>query len=160
MSYGNSVTELTQKAVGQYGYIIKIDTTGLLAYKIEMVQAQILPINTPAVISSPVSNAVLYNYLNDPNCPNLAFNYSNNQCSIFFKIDAFPYTSTTRYALFGKRISQNCLTDADYLDCPNKHLNLLTYYCLSLGYTTVKKGVPTYIKEAIEANEREALDGG
>lgn len=155
MAYGSSVTNVTQNAIGLYGYIIKINTAELLAQTIDSVQAQVSPSSTPETVSGSVSIAALYNYLDSTECPDLAYNYSDGECSIFFKTTVFDYTAATRFALFGKRKAQNCTSDADLLDCPDKDLNLLAAYCLQTAYGLKKGGVPKWIYETIKNGEAE-----
>lgn len=85
MPFGNKVTDYTQAALGNYGYTLKIDVTSLLMHKINAVQAQKDPNDTFAPVVSEVTIDVLQSYLNEVNCPRLAFNYSDGQATMFFK---------------------------------------------------------------------------
>jgi hypothetical protein len=154
MAFGSSVSYLTQNAVGSYGYIVKINTAELLAERIEAVQAQDSSSDTPEPVEGNTSISALYAYLNDSACPDLAYNYSDGECSIFFKTSVFPYEATTRYALFGKRKAQNCTSDSDLLDCPDRDLNLLIAYCLDVAYQLKKNGTPKWIYDKIKIAER------
>lgn len=152
--YGSMVTNLIQNGIGTAGYIVKINTADLLAETIESVQAQASPTSTPDPVSGAVGIDALYGYLNDSDAPDLAYNYSDGECSIFFNTTTFPYSATTRYALFGKRKAQNCTSDADLLDCPDRDLNLLSLYCLQLAYALKKGGTPKWIYDKIKVEER------
>lgn len=154
MAYGSIITNVSQNAIGSIGYIVKINTAELLAETIESVQAQASPSSTPDPVSGPVGISALYGYLNDTESPDLAYNYSDGECSIFFKTTVFAYSATTRYALFGKRKAQNCTSDADLLDCPDRDLNLLSLYCLQLAYALKKSGTPKWIYDRIKTEER------
>jgi hypothetical protein len=156
--FGSTVTQLVQHAVGTYGYILKIDTSVLLAESISSVVAQASAIETPAPVSGSTIIATLYSYLEDVNCPDLAYNASNSECSIFFKTSEFPFVDDTRYALFGKRKSQNCSNDNDYLDCPDRDLHLLIAYCLELSYAISKGGVPKWVTDKIKTEEKRVRD--
>lgn len=155
MAFGSSVTGLTQQAEGTYGYIVKINTANLLAQTIESVQAQTATDDTPEPVSGQTQVSSLYGYLNDSNAPDLAFNYSDGECQIFFNTSVFPYDALTRFALFGKRKAQNCESDGDLLDCPDRDLNLLLAYCLQTAYSLDKNGVPKWIYDRIKTGERE-----
>lgn len=67
--------------------------------------------------------------------------------------NSYPYTSTTRFALFGKRKPQNCTDDSDELDLPDRDLSLLNAYCLSISYGLKKTGVPKWINTNIKEGE-------
>lgn len=154
MAFGSIVTNLTQNAIGSYGYIVKINTADLLAETIESVQAQDDPATTPEPVTGQVSIATLYSYLDDSGCPDLAYNYSDGECSIFFKTTEFAYSATTRFALFGRRKAQNCTSDADLLDLPDRDLNLLAAYCMQLAYALKKGGIPKWIYETVKNGEQ------
>jgi hypothetical protein len=155
MAFGSTVANLVQNAIGSAGYIVKINTADLLAEKIEAVQAQAGPSSTPEPVEGSTSIAGLYEYLNDSDCPDLAYNYSDGECSIFFKTTVFAYSATTRYALFGKRKAQNCTSDADLLDIPDRDINLLAAYCLGTAYALKKGGTPKFVKDTIKNAEQE-----
>lgn len=155
MAFGSAVTGVAQNAVGSYGYIVKINTAELLAETIEAVQAQDSTSDTPEPVVDAVSIAALHGYLNDSACPDLGFSFSDGECSIFFKTSVFPYVSTTRYALFGLRKAQNCTADGDYLDCPDRDLNLVFAYCLQLAYNLKKSGTPKHIYDTIKNGEKD-----
>ena len=219
MSFGNKVTDFVQSAIGLYGYTLKIDVTALLIYQVNSVQAQKNANDTYPPVLSEVSSEVIQGYLNDVNCPRLAFNFGDGQCTIFFKgdgsnipiwvadtsyavgdvvssvagdqhfkcitagvsdgseptwsetevnddntaqwqfvsaipiADSFPYTSTTRFALFGSRKAQDADDDSTVLDFPDKDLQLVLDYALALAWGTVKKKVPDSVSTSIEVEE-------
>ena len=154
MAFGTSVSALSQSAIGLYGYIIKINTANLLAQTITSVQAQASPTTTPEPVSGATTYAALYAYLDEANCPDLAYSYADGECSIFFKTSIFAYAAETRVALFGKRKAQNCDDDSDLLDVPDKDLNLLVAYCLKLAYSLKIGGTPKYVQNLVDNNEQ------
>ena len=87
--FGSSVTQLT-RSIGTAGYIVKINTADLLVEKIESVQAQAGPSSTPEPVSGSIGIDALYGYLNDSECPDLAYSYGDGECSIFFNATVFP----------------------------------------------------------------------
>ena len=100
--FGTPVTDYTQYGKGQFGYILKINLTAHLFELIESIQAQISEFSTPEPVIEEVDIATLYSYLNDEGCPDLAFNWNNGVCSIFFKedgTDVLAWAIDTRYAV-------------------------------------------------------------
>lgn len=85
MAFGSKVTDFAQSVAGYYGYIIKMDVTSLLMHKVNAVQAQKDPDDTFAPVIGEVKIETLGSYLNEVNCPRLAFNYSDGQVTVFFK---------------------------------------------------------------------------
>lgn len=154
MAFGSSVTNLSQYAIGSAGYIVKINTAELLAETIEAIQAQASPSSTPAPVSGPTSVSNLFSYLNSSEGPDLAFSSSDGECNVFFNTTTFPYSATTRYALFGKRKPQNCVSDSEYLDLPDRDLNLLFAYCMEMAYAMKKGGTLKGTYERIKVLER------
>lgn len=152
--FGSSVTNLSQYGIGSAGYVVKINTAELLAERIESIQAQASPSSTPEPVSGQTTVDALFSYLNDSNAPDLAYNYSDGECNVFFNTTTFPYVATTRYALFGKRKPQNCTSDADYLDVPDRDLTLLLAYCMDIAYTMKKGGTIKGIYDKIKILER------
>ena len=72
---------------------------------------------------------------------------------------SYPYLATTRFALTGRRKSQNAISDADLLDLPDKDLSLLEAYSLQSAYRISKGGyVPRDILKTIAIEERRIID--
>lgn len=155
MAFGQSITDITRDSIGTYGYIAKVNTVDLKTYVIEEVQAQADPSDTPAPVTAGVSRDTLFAYLNDSGCPDLAFCDAEGECNIFLKTSEFPYLSTTRIALFGKRIAQDATTDSDKLDVPDRDIELVKAYALKDAYITKKNGyVPKGVSDTIKVEER------
>jgi hypothetical protein len=153
LAFGSSITGLAQQAIGTYGYVVKIDTTTLLASVIDSIQLQASASDTPEPIVTPVTLDVLLSYPDDANCPTAAFASSDGECWIFLDVSDYPYVTTTRLALIGRRKPQNVSSDYEYLDMPDKDLNLAIAYCLKLAYVLKKAGCPKWIKDHIDAGE-------
>lgn len=67
----------------------------------------------------------------------------------------FPYSSTTRLALFGYRNAQGTTSDSDKLDLPDKDINLLKAYVLKDAYMMSKRGyVPKSVEDTIKTEEK------
>ena len=154
MSFGNSITEFSQVAVGTTGYTIKCDTTSLLFDKLNQVQAQASATDTPSPAVAEVTQAQLQQYLNSASAPDLAFNYGNGEATIFFKTSVFPYEETTRFALFGLRNIQKCTSDSDFLDVPDKDFALVQAYALEQAGIISKGAAQKNILDTIEDEER------
>ena len=159
MAFGNSVTDFV-KIEGNSGYIIKVDITGLLYDKINKVQAQSSPTNTPVPVISESTLSDLQSNLNEVACPDLAFNSSGSEINIFFSTAIFPYVSTTRFALFGLRNAQIALVDTDNLDVPNRDVRLVSLYALETLYIASKGTATRDINNGIDAEEKRIRDEG
>lgn len=155
MAFGSMVTNLLQQAIGTNGYVIKADVSILLASSIESIQIQAAPADTPEPFTTSTSLDVLLSYLNNAGSPIAAFSSTDSECWIYLDTAEFPYTSTTRFALIGKRRPQNLASDYEYLDLPDKDLNLVIAYCLELAYSLKKNGVPKYVYDSIKKGEKD-----
>ncbi len=153
MGFGNKITDYAQTAIGSYGYTVKIDTTALLFENIADIQAQASASSTPAPSIGEVPLSTLMGYLNDVNCPNLSYNFSNGEITICFNTIAFPYVDATRFALFGLRKAQAATSDGDFLDFPDKDRRLALNYALREAYEIIKGKCPQDIQEIIDDEE-------
>ena len=162
MAFGNAVTDVSQRAVGTYGYTISIDTTGLYAYKITFVQAQDDSGATP-VLSDPSGSSVsiktLQEYLEDASCPDIAFNYAHGICTIFFKTSVYPYVSDTRFAMFGQRDSLKFYADGDKADFPDSEAALFNAYVIKHAALLTNKPIPSDVARIIQKREYEIKNG-
>lgn len=128
MAFGTLITDISQSARGLFGYLLKINTANLAAYSIDAVQAQVGAYDVPIPATQEVSKNVLQSYLNDENCPLLAFNYGNGELNIFCKgtgADVPALVVATEYAI------------GDYVLKSNK-----VYKCITSGITADPS--PTY----------------
>jgi hypothetical protein len=85
MAFGNKVTDFPQFAIGIGGYIIKVQTTDILASVIDHVQAQDDSKDTQVVAADETDIVTLHNLLDNLVPPHLAFNNKEGEVSIFFK---------------------------------------------------------------------------
>ena len=155
MAFGNKVTDFSQVAVGTVGYTIRIDTVSLLAYNIEFVQAQDSATSTPEPATQEVSLAVLQSYLNSTGAPDLAFNYSYNECTIFLKTSVFPYEDTTRVGLYGTRNPLKLESLDQKLDIADQDLDLFIAFVRKHAAELVGKAVPYDVQKKIKEAKAE-----
>jgi hypothetical protein len=153
--FGTSVIGITQMAVGTYGYVIRIDTTALRSYDITGVQAQSSAIFTPAPTMTEVSLDILMSYLEDSECPDLAYHYGYGEVYIFFKTTVFAYATDTRFALIGKRNPIKLTSLDDNLDIADKDLDLFVAYVLKYAAILSRQAVPFEIEKTIKQKEQE-----
>ena len=155
MAFGNKVTELTQIAIGTTGYVVRIDTTSLIAYSITGVQAQASASDTPEPVTSEVSLNVLMSYLNDTDGPDLAFYYGYGEVYIYFNTTTFPYVDTTRFILIGKRNPLKATSGTDKLDIADKDLELFMAYAIKYAAILSNEPIPYSIEKIIREKELE-----
>ena len=151
---GNAVTEFSKLVEGTTGYVIKVNTAALLFEKVNSVQAQAESADTPEPVTAETTLNIIQGYLNDTGCPDLAFNHDRSTITIFFKTSAFPYISTTRFALFGLRKAQATTAGTDYIDCPEKDIELAQHYALDIAYKLKKTIAPDTILDRISELEQ------
>lgn len=155
MAFGNKVTELSQIAVGTVGYVVRADTTSLLAYSITAVQVQADPADTPAPVTEENSLDTLLGYVNDTEAPDAAFNYGYGEVHIFLKASVYAYITTTRFVLIGKRNPIKITDLEDKLDIPDKDMELFLSYCLKYGALLTGNQVPYTVDKTIREKELE-----
>ena len=154
MAFGNPVTDFDQQAIGDYGYIVKIDAVSLLALEVDAVQAQASASSTPSPVTAETTRNAIEGYLNDSACPDLAFNFSGSDVLVFFKTSVFAYASDTRIALFGKRFAQNVSDDATKMDILDDDIALLLAYMMQLAALSLKNTKLKYIEDWVETEEK------
>jgi len=155
MAFGNSVTDFSQISIGTVGYTIRIDTTGLRAFRVRFVQAQASASDTPSPVTSEVALETIQEYLNSNVAPDLAFNFGYGEVTVFFKISVFPYTTNTRIALFGERNPVAMVQPDDKADFADQDLELFTNYVLKHAYILQKIPVPGNIERRIRELEND-----
>jgi hypothetical protein len=153
MAFGNAVTEFSQVAVGAYGYTIRVDASTLRPHKIANIQIQASPTSTSAPVTNEVSANVLSGYLENSDCPDVAFNFSGSEVLIFLKTAIYPYISTTRLAFGGLRNAQETTADTDYIDVPARDIDYLCALCMARAYKLQQRNMPQAIREDIELHE-------
>lgn len=122
MAFGSKVTDFPQSAVGLFGYTLKIDLTSLLFHSVTEVQAQVGPANTPEPFLTEEKLPAVQSYLNNPNCPRLAFNYSDGNVTLFFKEDGSDvpvWVADTMYEA-GDFVQGNIGADAAIFQAANR----------------------------------------
>jgi len=163
MAFGNSIIDVSQASVGTYGYTIKVDCTGLYAYTITFVQAQDDSGATP-ILSAPSGDSVslktLQEYQEDSSCPDIAFNWSQGLCTIFFKTTVYPYSADYRFALFGYRNSLKFYSSNDRADFPDGDMELFIAYVIKHAALVSNKPIPHDVNRIIQKREYEIQNGG
>lgn len=142
-----TVTDYSQALTGTYGYLIKIDLQTLLYEKLKTVYA-----GTP--VSGDMEKNALLIYLEDPKCPDVAYNYSGKELTIFFKTAKFPFLETTVFDLFALREAQKAVLDTDYIDVPDKDLQLYLDFIIEEACNLTDQRVPQSVQERIRLNQQ------
>lgn len=142
--------------IGTFGFIIKIDVTENLPYDIKWVQAENSSgIKTP-VNNSPVSLESLLGYIDDANCPDLAWHYSSKELHIFFA----NYDGDQEFLRFGYGgyREPQYMTSADTADCRPSDIELAKMYVIEMVHRDNGIMVPYKIRQRIEELEQEIID--
>jgi hypothetical protein len=159
MAFGNPVTDFNQIAIGANGYLIRINTTQLLAEEVKMLQIQSGTSELPTPFSAEETPVQVKSYPeSDGEVPNASFNFSGMECLVFLKSSKYPYTATTRLALDGYRTVQTVTDEDDLLDVPNKDIPLLTALVLKRMYAISGGGIPQGVEEEIDKQFKEIDD--
>lgn len=153
--FGNKVTDVDVFAEGSNGYVIRVDTTSILAYSITGIQAQIGPSDTPEPVTEETTLPELLSFLNDGDSVDLAFNYGYGEVYIFFKASIFPYVDTTRFILIGKRNPLKLASFNSKLDIADKDIELFLAYAIRTASLLARESVPFQIEKTIKAKEQE-----
>lgn len=148
MAFGLAVADYNIDT-GTYGKIIKVDVATYLPHLINLVQGESGSNIKSSSITTPVTLPVLQDYLEDSDCPNIAYNLGSEILTIFFKNDVYD----TRFSFGGKRKSQKLVNDSDLLDVKNERLPLLSLYARDFAYLALKKRSDEDILEQIEELE-------
>lgn len=159
MAFGSKITDLEQAGVGTNGYLVRINTTPILAEDVKMVQVQASPTELPTPYDTEMSASALKALPESTDTvPDVAFNYSQTECLVFLKSSVFPYVDATRIALDGYRTIQAAVNVTDLIDVANKDIPLLTSLALRNMYRNRGSSIPQSIQESIEQQFKEIDD--
>lgn len=146
-----SVTLFTRHGIGTEGYIIKRKVSDLNATSISFIQ-----INTDTASSDPITSetaiTTLHSYINDASCPDVAYSLNGDTLTIFLKDTVYPYSATTKFAIYGKR---NAIANSGYVDVPSNLLELFINYCIREAAQILGRVVPSEVKLNIQSLEAE-----
>lgn len=130
--FGHSVTTYGQYSAGIYGYIIAIDLSKLYIKSISGIQ--------PAVDSGGLYNynvetnetslVDLQDYINDVDCPMIAYAIASDIIYIFFRNTELPYSSSTLFTIYGIRYPKPVTSLSQNLDIRENETELLFNYAL------------------------------
>ena len=126
---GQVITNFPQYSVGTYGYTIQVDLTYLYASSIDIIQ-----LDNNGVSSLPITQKTalvsLQGYINDIACPNIAYSVDSDILTLFVKTSAYPYTDTTKFVIYGKRLAITIGSLNDNVDISDKDMELFLNYCI------------------------------
>lgn len=125
MAFGLAVSDYTLR-VGTYGNIIKLNIKDHLPYKILWVQGEDDAGNKSVLEDTGVSLATLVEYLDAPDCPDIAWSLNGVELSIFFKQGAYD----TRFAYEEKRHPKTLSEVTDSIDIPEDLIPLYRLYVM------------------------------
>ena len=154
MSTNITITTLDQVQTGTYGYLVKLDTTNILAYDINFIQAfGVIASASGNPTSGSVTTETLASYLELSSCPDLAFNYTHGMLTMFFKTSTWPYTTDTEITLFGKRNAIKLTNENDNADFPDELIELFSAYAIKFASMLKGKAVPANAARTIMREE-------
>lgn len=146
--FGNSVTEKDKFTDGTYGYTVAVDLTPWNARTISSVLA-----SDDGTVSDPIVGStdltVLLKYVNQSDCPDLAYNVGSDILTIFFKASVYPYQSTTKYLATGYRSALPVASLSDFPDIKNSNLELFCLLSVQKAATILNKKIPQNIQDRI-----------
>lgn len=144
MAFGLAVADYDIQT-GTYGKTIKVNISTYIPRTVNYLQGEDDSGIKSDPVESEVSLAVLQSYLEDSECPDLAFNYANETLTIFFKNDEYD----TRFAFGGTRKPQSVSSSEDLLDIPDEHLDLVSVYARKIAWLLKKRMVDRDIQNKI-----------
>ena len=146
--YGNRVTEKDKFTDGMYGYTVAIDLTALNARSIVSVAASDAGLAFDPVVT-PIDLITLQGYINDPDCPDLAYSLGSDILTILFNHSTLPYASTTQYTVTGYRSALPIASVTDNLDIKNRYLELFVLLSIQKAAVLLNRTLPAELKQRI-----------
>lgn len=159
MAFGNKVTDLDQISVGAYGYIVRADTTSILAYDVLGLQAQSTTSDTGTPTETNLELAALMALVNDSECDDLAYSFTPGEVYLFFKISVYPYVDDTRFALIYERNPLKMTSSNSIVDIDDSDMELFMAYAIKHACVLQNEPVPYSIGETIRTKELEIRNG-
>lgn len=159
-NFGNPITDGTQQGnVGAYGYIVTFDLSGELLRKLsslQVVDTTPSPDEYSAVIDAATELSSLLEYLEDENCPDVAWCQTGSIINVFFKSSKYSFTSAVRIAFWFTTEAIILSNTGQFIDPPNDAKELLKNTILKQVYTTQGLRVPVNIENVV-SDERSRL---
>lgn len=153
--FGHAVTTYGQFNAGNYGYIVAVDLSKI--YAKEITSVQIIDTAEAHLSSDPITDIYsieeLQNFINDENCPDIAFAISSDIFYLFLKTTLYPYANTTRFTLYGKRHSKPITALTDNLDIRESELELFVNYAMEKAALITNKRLDPLISRNIQILE-------
>lgn len=136
---------------GTYGYIIHVNTLSLLIDEM----LSLLVLNGIVINSIDTATEVhaLISYLEDEDCPNVAYALSGDQLIIFLKSSVFPYAATTRISPKFNRLLFRIVDDVSRMDFNDRFIGLFKLYALESAYLSKVGKVPYNVRKQTEDEE-------
>lgn len=153
MAFGLAVSDYNIYP-GTYGSIIKVDISEWLPKGVDFVQPEKSDGTHIDAVAVNSALSVLHNYLEDEACPDLAWNYSAEVLTIFFK----NYTGDdefTRFNVVGDRKAQKASVGTTLIDAPDERLALIAAYAKNKAWLLKKNRRDPDLVEKIEDLEYE-----
>lgn len=138
---GNSVTQFQQHTIGTVGYTIIMDCTDL-----HLNQMEFLMVDANGVTGDPAPAQaeieVIHDYINDSDCPDIAWNLSSDILTIFLKTSVYAYVITTTFTIYGYRNPTPIKTLDSLIDIKDKDLNWFNNLVIKKAAEMQGKRVP------------------
>ena len=157
--FGNRVTDFPQHTSGLYGYTIIMDTTNLHLNMPYSIQPDANGVSGDPVAGETALNT-LQEYINDEDCPDLAWNLSSDILTIFFKTEIYEYLSTTRFVLYGYRNNTPITSLQSSIDIKDRDLEWFMMLAIKKAALMQGKKVPEKIQLELTRLESIVSAGG
>jgi hypothetical protein len=150
MAFGNPVTNGTKVAEGTYGYVVSFDLSNEEIKTLLQVQMQdATAVEMGEVIDVGTDRAALFEYLEDVDCPDVAWFQEGVTVFVFLKTATWAYAATNRVAFWFYRDAEDIAALSDTIDVPQAARELLKQTVRKLYYLGKGKRVPYDVEQGI-----------
>jgi hypothetical protein len=156
---GNKVTDFDKFTNGAYGYTIVLDTTDILLNKPDFIQVDDNGTTSDPIVG-PTDLETLQGYINDVDAPDAAWSFASDLLIMFFNATSAPYSSTTRFVIYGYRNNQPITSLSDSIDIKDRDIGWFTALAIKEAAIMQGKMIPKGIEKEITQYEAIVQGGG
>ena len=143
---GTPITHFGKFSEGTNGYIVIMDANDLFLETVNSIVIQNeTDVSLTAVFESETDLITLNGYLNSSSYPNAAWFQSSSLIYLFLSNAVYPYTNDIIFTVLGTRTGIPIRSLDDYIDIPEKHLELFIKYAIREAAQLLGRQIPPAI---------------